>query len=60
MNKILSDVIKLLKDDKAQGMAEYALVLFLIAVVCIGTITTVGKNVSTKLKDIGSQILNAK
>lgn len=43
-------------DDAAQGMAEYALLAGLIAIVAIGAVTLLGGNVSTTLTNIATAI----
>jgi pilus assembly protein Flp/PilA len=47
-----------LKDDREEGQAlvEYALILSLIAVVAIGMLTLLGKNISTILSTIANKI----
>jgi pilus assembly protein Flp/PilA len=41
-----------LKKDDGQTMAEYGLILALIAVVVIGSLTLIGKGIDTKLKEV--------
>ena len=43
-------------DDSAQGMAEYALLAGLIAVVAIGAVTLLGGNITTSLNSIATSI----
>jgi pilus assembly protein Flp/PilA len=40
------------KDEEGQGLAEYGLVLALIAVVCIGALTALGTGISGTLGTI--------
>ena len=40
------------RDDEAQGLAEYGLILALIAVVCIAALTALGTGVAGKLDAI--------
>lgn len=40
------------KDNKGQGMVEYALIIGLIAVVVITVLTTMGGSITTKFQDI--------
>ena len=47
---------RLARDDAAQGMAEYALLAGLIAVVAIAAITLLGTNVKTSLNNIATAI----
>lgn len=44
------------KDDTGASLVEYALLVALIAVVCILAITFLGRNASDKLSNVGSHI----
>jgi len=46
----------LLKDERGQGMAEYGLIIALIAVVVIGAIAFLGSALSEKFEFIGDEI----
>jgi len=43
-------------DESGQGLAEYALILALIAIVAIAALLFMGSQVSDKLSVIGSQL----
>ncbi len=43
-------------DEKGASLVEYALLLALIAVVCIGAITILGGNANDKFSEIGSAV----
>lgn len=43
-------------DERGASLVEYALLLALIAVVCIGAITLIGNSASNKLSSAGSAI----
>jgi pilus assembly protein Flp/PilA len=43
-----------LRRDEGQALVEYALILFLIAVVCIGVLTTLGGEVRSTLNAIAN------
>lgn len=43
-------------DDKGQGLAEYGVILGLIAVLCIAALASLGGNISAILKHVGSTI----
>jgi pilus assembly protein Flp/PilA len=45
---------------KGQSLAEYGLVLALIAVVCIAALTTLGGNVKTMLEGLATTIKGVK
>jgi pilus assembly protein Flp/PilA len=40
--------------EEGQALVEYALILFLIAVVCIAVLTTLGQSVKATLQSIAS------
>jgi len=44
------------KDEKGQALAEYGLILALIAVVCVLALTGLGTTVAAKLTEIGTAI----
>jgi len=43
-------------DERGASLVEYALLLALIAVVCIGAITLIGTNANNKLSEVGSKL----
>jgi pilus assembly protein Flp/PilA len=45
-------------DEKGASLVEYALLLALIAIVCIGAITLIGNNANTKLSEVGNSLGN--
>ena len=44
------------RDEDGQGLAEYALILALIAVIAIAALVFLGTQISTILSTIGAQI----
>jgi len=44
------------KDEKGQALAEYGLILALIAVVCVAALVFLGGNVSGTLTTIGNAL----
>lgn len=46
----------LLLDDRGQGLAEYGLILGLVAVLCIAAVTFLSTNIKGVLSNVGSQI----
>jgi pilus assembly protein Flp/PilA len=42
----------MMKDEKGQALAEYGLILALIAVICVGALTLLGQGVNTTLGSI--------
>jgi Flp pilus assembly pilin Flp len=49
-------IARLARAEAGQGMAEYALLAGLIAIVCIAAITIIGVDVSTTINNIASAI----
>jgi pilus assembly protein Flp/PilA len=45
-----------IKDERGASLVEYALLLALIAVICIGAITLIGGNANTKLSTVGNSL----
>lgn len=48
---------RLWKDDSGQDMAEYAIMLGVIAAVVLTAITLLGTNISTEITNIANKIL---
>ncbi len=44
------------RDEEGQGLAEYALILALIAIVVIGAVIFLGSQVNTIMSNVGSSI----
>ena len=49
---MLNIVKKLWKEEKGQGIAEYAFILLLVAVVCAVALKLLGESISEKLADV--------
>lgn len=47
----------LVRDEAAQDLLEYALLITLIALVVVGALTTTGTNVSTVFTNIANKIV---
>ena len=45
-----------IKDERGASLVEYALLLALIAVICIGAITLIGSGAKDKLSEVGSKL----
>ena len=56
MEMVMGFMNPLAHDDAAQGMAEYALLAGLIAVVAIASVQLLGGNISTTLSNIANAI----
>ena len=55
---MLSRFMLSLKKEKGQGLVEYALVLVLIAIVCIVVLKVVGRGASNAISQAGSALVN--
>ena len=49
-------VIAHIRSERAASLVEYALLVALIAVVCIAAVTTLGKSASSKFSTVGRSI----
>jgi pilus assembly protein Flp/PilA len=56
MQKLSQCVVDFMKREDGPTAVEYAVMLALIIVVCIGAITTLGKNANTTFTSVGSAI----
>jgi len=56
---MMKNIKALLKDEGGQGMAEYGLIIALIAVVCIAAMIFLGGSISNKFQLIGEEIDSA-
>ena len=52
MNRLFSDK----KNEKGQGLVEYAIILALIAIVVVGVMTTLGKKTCNALNGVGNSL----
>jgi len=52
MNKLFSNK----KQEKGQGLVEYAIILALIAIVVVGTMTVLGKKVNNSLNNVSTAL----
>jgi pilus assembly protein Flp/PilA len=56
MRKISNFVVNFLKSEDGPTAVEYAVMLALIIVVCIGAITTLGTNAKTTFTSVGTAV----
>jgi pilus assembly protein Flp/PilA len=54
--KTLNKLISLVRDERGQGMAEYGLIIALIAIVVIIALTTLGGNLKKKFDHISKTL----
>ncbi len=58
IKKLDAIIISLHKDEGGQGMAEYGLIVALVAVICIVGFQLLGKSIGTKIEHVGEIINN--
>jgi pilus assembly protein Flp/PilA len=56
MRTLATSVVNFLKREDGPTAVEYAVMLALIIVVCIGAITTLGKNANNTFTSVGNTI----
>ena len=56
LSAIRSSVVRFVKDESGPTAVEYAVMLALIIVVCIGAVTTLGSNASTTFTNVGTAL----
>ena len=56
MRRFAKSVVKFVKAEDGPTAVEYAVMLALIIVVCIGAITTLGKNANTTFTNVANTI----
>jgi pilus assembly protein Flp/PilA len=56
MRQFTQSVVKFLKAEDGPTAVEYAVMLALIIVVCIGAITTLGSNAKTTFQNVANTI----
>ncbi len=56
MTKILAAATKFARDEEGASLVEYAMLLALICVICIGAVTALGHNISSMLTNLGGLI----
>ena len=51
-----SILVRVPRDEDGQALVEYALILFFVALVCIGVLTALGQGVSGVLQSIVTEL----
>ena len=59
INEAITRLFIRMRDESGQALAEYGLIVALIAVVCIALLTALGLAISGKLGEIGNAISGA-
>jgi len=52
----MKDIIDLMKDERGQGMAEYGLIIALVAIVVIVALTTLGTKLKAKFDKVSDTL----
>jgi len=52
----MKDIIDLMKDERGQGMAEYGLIIALVAIVVIVALTTIGTTIKVKFNKVAKTL----
>jgi pilus assembly protein Flp/PilA len=53
---MITTLRSIMTDEQGQGLAEYGLILGLVAVLCIGAVIFLSGNIKGVLNNVGSQI----
>tara|TARA_R110002049_G_scaffold4601_5_gene32358 strand:- start:502806 stop:502991 length:186 start_codon:yes stop_codon:yes gene_type:complete len=56
MNKFANSVVEFLKEEDGPTAVEYAVMLALIVVVCLGTVGTLGSKAEEKFKKVSDSL----
>jgi pilus assembly protein Flp/PilA len=56
VKKFTNHVVRFLNDESGPTAVEYAIMLALIVIVCIGTIQAVGRNANTRFQTIANTL----
>ena len=56
MKFIIDQAKRFAREDEGATMIEYGLMVALIAIVCIGAVTTIGTNLDAVFTDIGTSL----
>ena len=57
--KLISFLLDFLREEEGQDLIEYALLVALIALVCVGALITAGSQVNTIFSNISARLTNA-
>lgn len=56
MKNFADSIVRFLKEEDGPTAVEYAVMLALIVVVCLGAITTIGTNANATFEAVGNEI----
>jgi pilus assembly protein Flp/PilA len=54
----MKPILRFLKNEKGQGLAEYALILVLVSIVAITALTLLGENITGVLNSVANALTN--
>jgi pilus assembly protein Flp/PilA len=57
--KLISFLLDFLREEEGQDLIEYALLVALIALVCVGALITAGSQVNTIFQNISTRLTSA-
>ena len=57
--KLISFLLEFLREEEGQDLIEYALLVALIALVCVAALTTAGSQVNTIFENIKTRLTTA-
>lgn len=58
MQKFVNKFVQFVKEEDGPTAVEYAVMLALIVVVCLGAITSIGQNANTQFETISTTLQN--
>jgi pilus assembly protein Flp/PilA len=53
---MIKKIVNFIKEEEGATMVEYALMVALIAAVCVGAVTLIGTNSNTTFNDVAGKI----
>lgn len=56
MKNFASSVVEFLKEEDGPTAVEYAVMLALIVIVCLGSVSLIGTNANTKFQEVADRI----
>ncbi|MCL5058867.1 MAG: Flp family type IVb pilin [Actinobacteria bacterium] len=56
---LAAQAVKIHRDQRGQGMAEYGLIIALVAVLAIAGFRLLGRNLGSKVQDVADTIQNS-
>lgn len=57
MNNFILNVISRMQSERGQALAEYALILAFVAIVCVAALAAIGSALIPKLQDLAAGLV---